>query len=108
MTAEALGSLSPEEHHHVYKMLRLTVEVSPDEDQDALDVSGVPGDSFVQENKHQGIRPAEDEIQLPEAVPEAGAVGAFDDLVALLYQVAQREVLAPRSSGTSAQGPTPA
>jgi site-specific DNA recombinase len=44
MTPAALDALSPEERHHVYKMLRLTVEISPD---GALDVSGVLRDSFV-------------------------------------------------------------
>jgi hypothetical protein len=51
MTPEALDDLSSEERHHVYKMLRLRVEVSPDS---SLDVSGVLGDSFVLENQHQG------------------------------------------------------
>jgi hypothetical protein len=50
MTPEALDDLSSEERHHVYKMLRLRVEVSPDS---SLDVSGVLGDSFVPENKHR-------------------------------------------------------
>jgi hypothetical protein len=50
MTPEALDDLSSEERHHVYKMLRLRVEVSPDS---SLDVGGVLGDSFVPENKHR-------------------------------------------------------
>jgi site-specific DNA recombinase len=52
MTPAALDVLSPEERHQVYKMLRLTVEVSPD---GSLDVTGVLGDSFVSEN--QDARP---------------------------------------------------
>jgi hypothetical protein len=52
MTPEALDDLSSEERHHVYKLLRLRVEVSPDS---SLDVSGVLGDSFVPENEHQGV-----------------------------------------------------
>jgi hypothetical protein len=52
MTPEALDTLTPEERHHVYKMLRLAVEVAPD---GALDVSGVLGDSFVPENQHKHI-----------------------------------------------------
>jgi site-specific DNA recombinase len=51
MTPEALDDLSSEERHHVYKMLRLRVEVSLDS---SLDVSGVLGDSFVLENQYQG------------------------------------------------------
>jgi len=55
-------------------------------------------------HKDDGVPLTEDEIQLPEA----GAVVALDELVAVLPEVAQREVFAPRASGTSAQGPTPA
>ena len=47
---------------------------------------------------------AQDQVQLPEA----RAVVALDELVALLRQVTQREVFAPGASGLSAQGPTPA
>jgi site-specific DNA recombinase len=101
MTPAALNGLDPEERHHVYKMLRLTVEVSPD---GSLDVSGVIGDSFVSENQHQGVCVAQDQVQLPEA----RAVVALDELVALLRQVTQREVFAPGAGGLSAQGPTPA
>jgi site-specific DNA recombinase len=49
MTPAALDTLSPEERHNVYKMLRLTVEVFPD---GSLDVTGILRDSFVSENQH--------------------------------------------------------
>jgi hypothetical protein len=39
---------------------------------------------------------------------EAGAVVAFDELVALLGEVTQRELLAPRAGGTFVQRRTPA
>ena len=52
MTPAALDALSPEERHQVYKMLRLTVEISPD---GSLDVSGVLGDSFVSENQDERL-----------------------------------------------------
>jgi hypothetical protein len=51
MTPAALDALSPEERHQVYKMLRLTVEISPD---GSLDVSGVLGDSFVSDYQDEG------------------------------------------------------
>jgi hypothetical protein len=47
---------------------------------------------------------AQDQVQLPEA----GAVVALHELVALLRQVTQREVFAPFPGGASAQEPTPA
>jgi hypothetical protein len=53
MTPAALDTLSSEERHHVYKMLRLTVEVSSD---GSLDVTGVLGNSFVSKNQHQKRR----------------------------------------------------
>jgi hypothetical protein len=40
MTPAALDALSPEERHQIYKMLRITVEVSPD---GSLNVTGVLG-----------------------------------------------------------------
>jgi site-specific DNA recombinase len=52
MTPAALDDLSPEDRHHVYKMLRLTVEASPD---GSLDVSGVLGDSFALLNQHHRL-----------------------------------------------------
>jgi hypothetical protein len=52
MTPAALDALSPEERHHVYKMLRLTVEVFPD---GSLNVTGVLGDSFVSENQDERL-----------------------------------------------------
>lgn len=39
MTPDALDTLTPEERHHVYKMLRLRVVVHLD---GALEVSGAP------------------------------------------------------------------
>jgi hypothetical protein len=54
MTPAALDCLSPAERHHVYKLLRLTVEIASD---GSLDVSGVLEDSFVQENQHLCVRP---------------------------------------------------
>ncbi len=51
MTPAALDALSPEERHQIYKMLRITVEVSPE---GSLNVTGVLGDSFV--SKHQDER----------------------------------------------------
>jgi chromosome segregation ATPase len=46
MVPEALTALSPEERHHVYKLLRLTVDLSAD---DTLEVSGAldPGATAV-------------------------------------------------------------
>jgi site-specific DNA recombinase len=46
MVPEALATLSPEERHHVYKLLRLTVDLSAD---DTLEVSGAldPGATAV-------------------------------------------------------------
>ncbi len=52
MTPAALDALSPEERHQVYKVLRLTVKISPD---GSLDVSGVLGDSFVSENQDERL-----------------------------------------------------
>jgi hypothetical protein len=63
MTPAALDSLSPEERHQVYKMLRITVEISPD---GSLNVTGVLGDSFVSE--HQDARLGSDiqSLKTPE------------------------------------------
>ena len=52
MTPASLDALSPEERHQVYKMLRLTVEISPD---GSLDVSGILGYSFVSENQDESL-----------------------------------------------------
>jgi uncharacterized membrane protein len=52
MTPAALDALSPEERHQIYKMLRITVEVSPD---GSLNVTGVPGDSFVSEHQDERL-----------------------------------------------------
>jgi site-specific DNA recombinase len=62
MTPAALDALSPEERHQVYKMLRLTVEISPD---GSLDVSGVLGDSFVSENQDECVVFAHYQVDLP-------------------------------------------
>jgi hypothetical protein len=101
MTPAALDGLDPEERHHVYKLLRLTVKVSAD---GSLDVSGVLGNSLVPLNQDHRVPVAQDQVQLAEA----GAVVALDELVAPLRQVAQSKLLAPRAGGTFAQGPTPA
>jgi hypothetical protein len=55
MPPEALDALTPEERHHVYKMLRLALEVAPD---GTIDVSGVLGDRFVPENQHKHSSPS--------------------------------------------------
>jgi site-specific DNA recombinase len=101
MVPEELDLLTPEERHRVYKMLRLRVATYQD---GTIEVSGVFGDSFVPEYRHQGVCVAQDQVQLPEA----RAVVALDELVALLHQVTQREVFAPGAGGLSAQEPTPA
>jgi hypothetical protein len=55
-------------------------------------------------DEDESVPVAQDQVQLAEA----GAVVALDELVALLRQVTQRELFAPRAGGTFAQGPTPA
>ena len=52
MTPAALDNLSPEERHDVYKMLRITVEASPD---GSLNVTGVLGDSYVSEHQDERL-----------------------------------------------------
>jgi site-specific DNA recombinase len=101
MTPAALDTLSPEEHHQVYKMLRLTVEVSAD---GSLDVTGVLGDSFVSENQDECVILAHYQVDLPTP----GPVVAIDEYVTVLDQVAQREVLTPCAGGSVLQSPTPA
>jgi site-specific DNA recombinase len=101
MTPAELDTLSPEERHHVYKMLRITVEVSPD---GSLEVTGVLGDSFVSEHQDEGVVLAHDQVDLPAPYP----VVALDECVAVLDQVAQREVLTPCAGGFVLQSPTPA
>jgi hypothetical protein len=61
-----LNTLSPEGHHHIYKMLRLTVEVSPES---SLDVTGILGNSCVSEN--QGERVGLAQVRVKFALPEA-------------------------------------
>jgi site-specific DNA recombinase len=63
MTPAALDALSPEERHRVYKMLRITVEVSPD---GSLDVTGVLGDSFVSENQDERLGSNLQTLMTPE------------------------------------------
>ena len=65
MTPAALDALSPEERHQVYKMLRLTVEISPD---GSLAVSGVLGNSFVSENQDEGVVFTHYQVDLPRRV----------------------------------------
>jgi site-specific DNA recombinase len=101
MVPEELDRLTADERHQVYKMLRLRVLAHRD---GTLEVSGVFGDGFVSENQHQGVVAAQDQVQLPVT----GPVVAFDELVSLPHQVAQRELFAPRAGETLAQGPTPA
>jgi hypothetical protein len=55
-------------------------------------------------DEDESVPVAQDQVQLAEA----GAVVALDELVALLRQVTQCELFAPRAGGTFAQGPTPA
>jgi site-specific DNA recombinase len=62
MTPAALDVLSPEKRHQIYKMLRLTVEISPD---GSLDVSGVLGDGFVSENQDECAVLAHYQVDLP-------------------------------------------
>jgi hypothetical protein len=64
--------------------------------------AGSPAQLHLCEN--ESVPVAQDQVQLAEA----GAVVAIDELVALLRQVAQRELFAPRAGGTFAQGRTPA
>jgi hypothetical protein len=47
VTPEALDALTPDERHHVYKMLRLDVVIHPDE---ALEVRGAFGDASLFSN----------------------------------------------------------
>jgi hypothetical protein len=65
MTPAALDTLSPEERHNVYKMLRLTVEISPD---GSLDVTGVLGDSFVSENQDERLGSNRQTLATPEVM----------------------------------------
>jgi hypothetical protein len=101
MTPAELDTLSPEERHQIYKMLRLTVEVSPD---GSLEVTGVLRDSFVSENEDEGAVFAHYQVDLPTPRP----VVALDECVTLLDQVAQREVFTPCPGRFVLQSPTPA
>jgi hypothetical protein len=101
MTPAALDALSLEERHQVYKMLRLTVEISPD---GSLDVTGVLGDSFVSENQDKGVVLAHYQVDLPAPC----SVVALEKCVTVLDQVAQREIFAPGPGGSILQSPTPA
>ncbi|HET9964121.1 MAG TPA: hypothetical protein VFQ10_01890, partial [Rubrobacter sp.] len=88
MAPAALDGLSSEERHQIYKMLRLTVEISPD---GSLDVSGVLRDSFVSENQDEGIVLAHYQVDLPSP----RSVVALHERVSVLDQVAQGEVFTP-------------
>jgi hypothetical protein len=101
MSPSALVTLSPEERHHVYKMLRIVVEVSPD---GSLDVTGILGDSFVSENQDECVVLAHYQVDLPAP----GPVVALEKFVTTFDQVAQREVFTPCSGGPVLQSPTPA
>jgi hypothetical protein len=101
MSPSALDTLSPEERHHVYKMLRLTVEVSPN---GSLDVTGVLGDSFVSENQDEGVVLAHYQVDLPSP----SSVVALHKRVTVLDQVTQGEVFTPCPGGFVLQSPTPA
>lgn len=70
-------------------------------------VEGVPVSRSAAQldlDEDEGALVAHDQVELPEA----GAVVALDELVALLRQVTQGEVFAPGPYGASAQEPTPA
>jgi hypothetical protein len=101
MTPDALDALEPEERHQVYKMLRLTVEVCAD---GSLEVSGVLGDSFVSGNQDECVVLAHYQVDLPAP----GPVVALEKCVAVLDQIAQREVFTPRPWRFVLQSPTPA
>jgi hypothetical protein len=101
MTSAALDTLSPEERHHIYKMLRLTVAVFA---AGSLDVTGVFGDSFCSENQDEGLIFAHYQVDLPAPCP----VIALDECVTVLDQVAQGKVFTPCPGGFVFQAPTPA
>jgi hypothetical protein len=101
MSPSALDTLNPEERHYVYKMLRLTVEISPD---GSLDVSGVLRDSFVSENQDEGVVFAHYQVDLPAP----GPVVTLEECVTVLDQVAQGEVFTPCPWGFVFQSLTPA
>jgi len=101
MTPAALDTLSPAERHHVYKMLRLTVEVSDD---GSLDVTGVLGDSIVSENQDECVVLAHYQVNLPAP----GPVVTLEECITVLDQVAQREAFTPCPWGFIFQSPTPA
>ena len=101
MTPAALDGLSSEERHQTYKMLRLTVEISPD---GSLDVSGVLRDSFVSEKQDEGVVLAHNQVDLPAP----GSVVALEKFVTVLDQITQGEVFTPCSGRFILQSPTPA
>ena len=82
-------------------MLRLKVVVYAD---GSLDISGALRNCFTPANQDEGRAAANYEVELPEA----GAIVAFHQGVALPGQVAQRELLAPGAGGPILQAPTPA
>ena len=81
MVPEELDRLSPEERHHVYKILRIKVIVYPNGD---VEVSGALRDCFTPQNQYERGTAAHYEIELPVA----GAVVALDEGVAAPGQVA--------------------
>ena len=101
MTPAGLDTLSPEERHNVYKMLRIVVEAFPD---GSLNVTGILRDSFVSENQDEGVVLAHYQVDLPAP----GSVVALEKFVTVLDQIAQGEVFTPCSGGFILQSPTPA
>ncbi len=98
----ALDELTTDEHHQVYKMLRLRLLAYQD---GTLEVIGVFGDSFLPENEDdEDVSVPEDQVQLPVV----GPVVALEEDVALSHQVAKSSRFAPRAGELVAQGPTPA
>ncbi len=102
MTPAALDTLTSEERHQVYKMLRLKVMVHLD---GALEVSGALSDCFANENEDERLAVAQDQVDLPVAC----AVIALRDLVTFADEISQREPL-PQEAGltTTQTGRTPA
>jgi site-specific DNA recombinase len=88
MTPAGLDTLSPEERHNVYKMLRIVVEAFPD---GSLNVTGILRDSFVSENQDEGVILAHYQVDLPSP----SSVVALHERVTVLDQVAQGEVFTP-------------
>jgi site-specific DNA recombinase len=101
MAPDALDALDPEERHHIYKLLKLKVLVCLD---GSLEISGALADCFAHENQDEGVFFAQDQVDLPVARP----VVAFDELVTAPGEIAEGEILTPRSGGLLFQPATPA